>query len=104
MSTKPRRILGSKEMASCLQVMRVLQPYLDGYTDEVTARRVAKHLEACRRCGMEASIYREMKAALARHATPLDTDSLERLRQFSISLIRPGEGGEPAAEETPPSA
>jgi anti-sigma factor RsiW len=97
-------MLGSKEMASCVQVMRVLQPYLDGHTDEVTARRVAKHLDACRRCGMEASIYREMKAALARRTTGLDADSLERLRQFSTSLIRQDEGGEPPAEEAPPSA
>lgn len=104
MTTKPRRTLGTKEMASCLQVMRVLQSYLDGHTDEVTARRVANHLEACRRCGMEASVYREIKAALARQTTPLDDGSLERIRQFSSSLIRHDAGGEPPAEETPPSA
>jgi len=106
MSTKPRRMFGNKETASCLQVMRVLQSYLDGHTDEVTARRVANHLEACRRCGMEASIYREMKAALARQAKPLDDESLVRLRQFSFSLTQrhDDDGGEPSADEAPPSA
>ena len=87
---EPRRILGSKEMASCMQVMRVLQSYLDGQTDEVTARRVSRHLEACRRCGLEAATYREIKAALARRADPLDSASLERLRDFGSSLARAG--------------
>ncbi|MDE3205633.1 MAG: zf-HC2 domain-containing protein [Acidobacteriota bacterium] len=93
-------------MASCLQVMRVLQSYLDGHTDEMTARRVANHLEACRRCGMEASIYREMKAALARQAKPLDDESLGRLRQFSLSLTQrhDAEDSKPGADEAPPSA
>lgn len=105
MSSRPRRMLGSKEMASCLQVMRVLQSYLDGHTDEVTARRVANHLEACRRCGMEASIYREMKAALARQGNHVDEESLERLRAFSSTLIHRDEHeGEPEAGDAPPSA
>lgn len=105
MSSRPRRIVGSKEMASCLQVMRVLQSYLDGHTDELTARRVANHLEACRRCGMEVSVYREMKAALARHGRPVEEDSLERLRQFSSSLVhRQDQGRQPGGEDGSPSA
>ncbi len=86
MSAKPRRLRGSKEMASCMQTMRVLQSYLDGHTDEVTARRVANHLDACRRCGLEASTYREIKAALARKAVPLEQASLDRLRAFGTAL------------------
>lgn len=43
------------EMARCLRTSRVLQAYLDGETDERTARRVAHHLEDCRRCGLQAS-------------------------------------------------
>jgi anti-sigma factor RsiW len=86
MKAKPRRLRGTKEMASCMQVMRVLQAYLDGHTDEITARRVARHLEACRRCGLEASTYREIKAALARQASPIDEASLQRLRDFGSSL------------------
>lgn len=106
MSGKPRRLRGTKEMASCMQVMRVLQSYLDGHTDEVTARRVSTHLDACRRCGLEASTYREIKAALARQATPLDESSLERLQAFGSSLLH-GDGGrrdeQPPGEVPPPA-
>ena len=88
MKAKPRRLRGTKEMASCMQVMRVLQSYLDGQTDQLTARRVANHLDACRRCGLEASTYREIKAALARQAAPVDETSLQRLRAFGSSLAQ----------------
>jgi anti-sigma factor RsiW len=86
MSAKPHRMWGNKEMASCVKVMRVLQSYLDGNTDEVTARRVHNHLEACRRCGLEAATYRELKASLARGASPIDADSVERIRAFGRAL------------------
>ncbi|WP_374987044.1 zf-HC2 domain-containing protein [Streptomyces fradiae] len=51
-----------------MQVARVLQKYLDGETDEATARRVAVHLEDCRRCGLEASVHQEIRSAPARRA------------------------------------
>lgn len=69
-----------------MQVARVLQYYLDGETDEVTARRVAAHLESCRRCGLNASVYREIRGALARRETP-DPEALDRLRAFGTSLL-----------------
>jgi anti-sigma factor RsiW len=94
MSAKPRRLRGTKDTASCMQVTRVLQSYLDGHTDEVTTRRVAAHLDACRRCGLEASTYREIKAALARHTTPPDEVALERLRAFGSALAQQGRTGE----------
>ncbi|MGW0734812.1 zf-HC2 domain-containing protein [Streptomyces sp. NPDC002851] len=40
-----------------MRVTKVLQAYLDGETDELTARRVADHVEDCRRCGLEATVY-----------------------------------------------
>jgi anti-sigma factor RsiW len=90
MSAKPHRMWGTNEMASCMKVMRVLQSYLDGHTDEVTTRRVDNHLEACRRCGLEAATYRELKASLARRAPPVDANAVERLRTFGRDLaIRP---------------
>jgi anti-sigma factor RsiW len=88
MKAKPRRLRGTKEMASCMQVMRVLQSYLDGQTDQVTARRVATHLEACRRCGLEAATYREIKASLARKSPPLEQAAVERLRAFGADLAK----------------
>ncbi|HUE58096.1 MAG TPA: zf-HC2 domain-containing protein [Acidimicrobiales bacterium] len=106
MSAKPRKMWGTKEMASCMQVMRVVQSYLDGQTDQVTARRVANHLDACRRCGLEASTYREIKAALARQAAPLDEESLERLRAFGSSLSQQtarGEAESGSGDTSPPA-
>lgn len=82
------------EMLECMRVTRVLQSYLDGAVDDVTARRVAAHLEHCRRCGLEAETYRAVKAALARHEhTP--ADAVDRLRAFAEHLA--GSGGSPGA-------
>jgi anti-sigma factor RsiW len=104
MSAKARRLRGTKEMASCMQVMRVLQSYLDGHTDEVTARRVANHLEACRRCGLEAATYRAIKASLARKAGPLDEATVERLRAFGAALGEETADEHGSGETPPPSA
>lgn len=98
MRSKPRRLWGTKERASCMQVMRVLQSYLDGQTDEVTARRVANHLEACRRCGLESATYREIKAALARKAAQPDRAAVARLRAFGVALAE-DPTGDGASEE-----
>jgi len=80
-----------RAMMSCRQVHRVLQSYLDGQLDEVTAKRVERHLEACRRCGLEASTYTEIKTALARRRG-LDPAAVERLTDFARRL--PREAGE----------
>ncbi|KQX30699.1 hypothetical protein ASD97_12700 [Streptomyces sp. Root63] len=89
---------------NCMQVGRVLQSYLDGETDEVTARRVAAHLEDCRRCGLEASVYRELHDALARRAEP-GGGAVERLRAFGASLMSDPPAGDDDAEHgtTPPA-
>jgi anti-sigma factor RsiW len=80
-------------MMECRRIGKVLQSYLDGNTDEHTARRVAAHLDACRRCGFEAATYRELKASLSRHGAPIDAFALTRLRVFAASLMAhsPGE-------------
>jgi anti-sigma factor RsiW len=84
---------------NCMQVARVLQAYLDGETDEVTARRVAAHVEDCRRCGLEVETYRKIKNALTRGTEP-DADAVERLRGFGEGLLGPGTDGE-GTEQTP---
>ncbi|MGH9114482.1 MAG: zf-HC2 domain-containing protein [Acidimicrobiales bacterium] len=72
----------------CLATMRVLQSYLDGALDEVSARRVAAHLEDCRRCGLEADLYHEIKASLHEQGHPVDPRAIERLRHFGEQLAR----------------
>ena len=73
----------------CAEVIRVLQAYLDGETDEATARRVVAHLDDCRDCGLEADVYREIKEALARQERP-DARAVARLRGFGESLWHTG--------------
>jgi anti-sigma factor RsiW len=87
----PRR-RRADEMATCRETMRVLQSFLDGQTDEITAQRVGRHLEACRRCGLEAETYRHIKAALARHAPRVDRAAVERLRTFGATLAERHDG------------
>ena len=85
-----RRMRGRLDMASCLQVGRTLQSYLDGDLDDLTAQRVTRHLELCRRCGMEAVTYTEIKASLARRGAAVDAAAVTRLRDFGEQLLEPG--------------
>ncbi|MBT2490735.1 zf-HC2 domain-containing protein [Streptomyces sp. ISL-96] len=89
---------------NCMQVARLLQSYLDGETDEVTARRVAAHLKDCRRCGLEVSVYREIHNTLARRVEP-DAGAVERLRAFGESLMSdPAAGNDDGEDNAPPPA
>lgn len=80
--------------ATCAEVAAVLQQFLDGQVDDVTTQRVRRHLEACRRCGLEAETYTAIKDALARRRPAVDDDSLERLREFGRSLAKRDSPGE----------
>lgn len=80
----------------CKEVGRVLQSYLDGELDELLARRVARHLEVCRRCGMSAETYAEIQRALRRSAGSPPEDAVGRLRAFGEQLA---EGWVPPGEE-----
>lgn len=66
---------------SCAEVGAVLQQYLDGELDATTSPLVEAHLELCRRCGLEASIYTDVKQALAQQGQ-LPEASVRRLREF----------------------
>ena len=74
------------EEMSCREVGKVLQSHLDGELDELLARRVARHLEMCMRCGMRAETYVEIKRALHRSAGSPPQDALDRLRAFGQEL------------------
>jgi predicted anti-sigma-YlaC factor YlaD len=83
---------------TCREVGKLLQRYLDGETDEQVTARVAEHLEDCRRCGLAADIYREIKAALARRAPTLPETTLARLRHFGQRLATEGPPDAPGGD------
>ena len=78
--------------SGCLRVTRALQGYLDGEVDEATSTIISKHLEECRRCGLEASTYRAIKVAITEagpDVAPVDANAVERLRRFAEDLSEP---------------
>lgn len=93
-----RRMFGGPDVASCRQVGQALQSYLDGEVEGVTAERITHHLELCRRCGMKADTYRQIKASLARRNAPVDPDALARLRAFGEELMEQEVPHEPRTE------
>lgn len=89
------RLIGTRTQMSCHQVGQVLQTYLDNELDDDAARKVAAHLEDCRRCGLEAETYEALKASLQRGSAGLADEPVARLREFGERLARgeldPGE-------------
>lgn len=77
---------------SCQQVGKILQSFLDAELDEDTTDKVAEHLEDCRRCGMAADVYLEIKASLGRDAPVVPEESLARLEEFARRLTAGGNG------------
>ena len=84
---------------TCREVGKLLQRYLDGETDEQATAKVAEHLEDCRRCGLDAGIYREIKASLARRAPALPETTLARLRSFGQRLAAEGPPPDPPGRD-----
>jgi anti-sigma factor RsiW len=77
----------------CREVAAVLQSYLDGEVDPVTAHAVSEHLEVCRRCGLDASTYRAIRLSIPAAATrsrpsAVDPEALGRLRRFASQMHR----------------
>lgn len=78
---------GPRAQLSCRQVGRLLQAYLDGELRDARGVLVADHLDACLRCGLDASTYRWLKAQLACLAPRDDGRQLDRLRAFADELV-----------------
>lgn len=75
-----------RDMLECRRIKPFLQSYLDGHISPEEAVRVSAHLDACRRCGLAAKTFREIKAGLARLAEEPDQQSLHRLERFVDEL------------------
>lgn len=77
----------------CREVRQLLQQFLDEETPSLSAAEVEAHLEACLRCGMEADLYRDIKASLARMSDPVPDLTMHRLRSFGLQLAS-GDGAD----------
>lgn len=88
------------DMATCREAMKHLQSYLDGEVrDEVTSRRIARHLDVCMDCGLQAESVAELKRSLRRLDRGVDPWTLGRLRSFVGSLTAELGGPQAPPEE-----
>lgn len=71
-----------RDMLECRRVKPLLQPFLDGELGEDDAILVSRHVDACRRCGLAADTFREIKAGLARLGDEPDRETVQRLERF----------------------
>lgn len=84
----------ARDRIECMRVRPLLQAFLDGELDDAQRQRVAAHVEACRRCGLEASTYMSLKRRLSGFDEPLDPDAVARLTEFVDHLAdEPDEDG-----------
>jgi anti-sigma factor RsiW len=83
-----QRLLGDDDVTSCLQTRGLLQRYLDGETGADLAERIARHLRACRACGLEAEAYQAIKEAIARSGALPPPPAVDRLTAFAQSLAQ----------------
>ncbi len=89
-----RRVTGDRwpaikpgERLTCPEVGRLLQRFLDDeLDDEAAVDAIARHIDDCGRCGLEAETYERIKVALARRRPDLPVETVERLRRFGGSL------------------
>ena len=72
--------------ARCVEIGRQIQTYLDGGLDASAAAKVSSHLDACRRCGLTADDYRQLKHALAETSAPMPAEPLQRLQALAANL------------------
>lgn len=83
---------GMRDRVECMRVKPLLQAYLDGELGEDGARRVSRHLDACRRCGLAAATFRDIKGAVSRLGDEPDREAVQRLRRFAQGLTADDQG------------
>jgi anti-sigma factor RsiW len=81
-----------RDRIECMRVRPLLQAFLDGELDDARRQRVARHLEACRRCGLEASTYTSLIRRLNGFGESADADAVARLTEFVDHLADEPDG------------
>jgi anti-sigma factor RsiW len=87
-----RHLRAGDRRRTCRAVVSLLQSFLDGEIGDPRAIEVAEHLDDCLGCGMEADVYRWLKAVTAGLARADDPWQLDRLERFAAALA----DGDPA--------
>lgn len=84
-----------RDLIECMRVGRLLQSYLDGELDDAHgAAMVARHLQACRRCGMAADSIQTLKNHVAGLRHDPDPEQVERIEQVIDELTERTAGPE----------
>ncbi len=83
-----------RDLVDCMRVRSLLQSYLDGeLDDERGAAMVARHLEACHRCGMAADSLKALKRRLSRLRHEPDPEQVQRIEHLVDQLTTRHSGG-----------
>jgi anti-sigma factor RsiW len=69
-----------------MEVRRVINGFVDGQVEEGFAAKIAEHLEDCRRCGLDAEVYANIKQSLQSKPPTIDDEAMDRLREFGSKL------------------
>lgn len=75
-----------RDHRECRRVRPLLQRFVDGTLDGPQRREVVRHLEACRRCGLETATYAALVDRLQGIDQPRDADAIARLESFVDEL------------------
>jgi hypothetical protein len=82
-----RRLRGTvDEVRRCRDMEQLLQDFMDGELDVHETKYLLAHLEACRRCGLKATTYRDIKESLVRQRRALSSDTRAQLHTFLDEL------------------
>ncbi|CAN5921808.1 zf-HC2 domain-containing protein [soil metagenome] len=83
-----------RDRIECRRLRPLLQPFVDGALDSAQQRQVVRHLDACRRCGLETATYAALINRLHGIDRSSDADAIARLQAFVDELAadddRPG--------------
>lgn len=71
---------------NCREVARRLQSYLDGELDGDRMDQIRAHLDSCVDCGLEYEVFAAIKTDIHALSTPVESDALARLREFSARI------------------
>lgn len=84
-----------RQRRECWRAARLLQRHLDGELGLLSGTRISRHLRRCRRCGMEADVYRFLRAALhaSRPDAAAEAEAVARLRCFAAEVSSGGAAG-----------